>query len=106
MVSALAALPNANALRSDFYDRQRLAGWARQHPGVMLWLRGTCGRALTGWQPFGPWENPAQSTDSEYLTEGGVQIRALAVAQGKPLSTVEGLNASVRCFDDRKELYV
>jgi hypothetical protein len=93
MVNALAALPNANALKVDFYDRQRLAGWARQHPGVMLWLRGTCGRALTGWQPFGPWANPAQSTDSEYLTEGGVQIRALAVAQGKPLSAVEGLNA-------------
>jgi hypothetical protein len=93
MVSVLSDLPNANALKVDFYDRHRLASWARQHPSVMLWLRGTCGRALAGWQPFGPWANPAQSSDSEYLIEGGIQIRALAVAEGKPLSTVEGLNA-------------
>ncbi|ACD91494.1 conserved hypothetical protein [Chlorobium limicola DSM 245] len=46
---ALHDLPNAEQLHSDFYDRDRLADWVNEYPGVATWVRSRVGRPITGW---------------------------------------------------------
>jgi len=46
---ALHDLPNAEQLHSDFYDRDRLADWVNEYPGVVTWVRSRVGRPITGW---------------------------------------------------------
>lgn len=46
---ALHDLPNAEQLHSDFYDRDRLADWVNEYPGVVTWVRSRVGRPISGW---------------------------------------------------------
>jgi hypothetical protein len=46
---ALSDLPNAAQLHTDFYDRDRIATWVNQYPGIAAWVRSTTGRPLSGW---------------------------------------------------------
>jgi hypothetical protein len=39
MSDALADLPNGKDLLLDFYDRNRMATWVRDHPGIVSWVR-------------------------------------------------------------------
>ncbi|TNJ38256.1 hypothetical protein FGF66_09685 [Chlorobaculum thiosulfatiphilum] len=43
-------LPNADQLHTDFYDRDRIATWANEYPGVATWARSRVGRPISGWQ--------------------------------------------------------
>lgn len=42
-------LPNAEQLHTDFYDRDRLADWVKEYPGVATWVRSRVGRPISGW---------------------------------------------------------
>lgn len=55
MRTALAGEPGGDTLKIDFYDRDRIARWVRQYPGVEMWLRGRLGISLQGWQGYGAW---------------------------------------------------
>lgn len=55
MRDALADEPGSEALKIDFYDRDRLARWVRQYPGVEMWVRARVGVPLQGWQGYGTW---------------------------------------------------
>jgi hypothetical protein len=49
MRDALHDLPNAEQLHSDFYDRDRLADWVNEYPGVATWVQSRVGRPISGW---------------------------------------------------------
>lgn len=51
MHAAVADDPNGFDLHVDFYDRDRLARWARSYPGVTAWVLHTVGRGIAGWRP-------------------------------------------------------
>ncbi len=55
MRAAVGDQPDASRLKVDFYDRDRLARWVRQYPGVELWLRERVNARLQGWQPYAAW---------------------------------------------------
>nr|WP_315233998.1 hypothetical protein [uncultured Albidiferax sp.] len=55
MRAALAGEPGGDALKIDFYDRDRLARWVSQYPGVEMWVRSRVGAPLQGWQGYGAW---------------------------------------------------
>lgn len=48
--NSLHDLPIAPQLHTDFYDRDRLAVWVNEYPGVATWVRSRVGRPITGWQ--------------------------------------------------------
>jgi hypothetical protein len=79
-------------LYSDFYDRTRLATWVRNHPGLVVWVRSAIGRAISGWEAFGPWACPAEGTDAVYLVDDGVRIRDRSSDSSKELSATDGMH--------------
>ena len=52
MRNALKDDPNKSNIHLDFYDRSKLVQWVRQHPSVMLWLKGQLGQGNSGWQAY------------------------------------------------------
>lgn len=82
----------AGKLHSDFYDRTRLATWVRNHPGLVVWVRGAIGRAISGWEAFGPWAYPAEGTEAVYLVDDGVRIRDRSSDSSKEMSALNGLH--------------
>lgn len=67
--------PNNSNIHLDFYDRSKLTQWVRQHPSVMLWLKGKLGQGYSGWQPYGAWSNPPKSADDSLISGLGVTVR-------------------------------
>jgi hypothetical protein len=43
MLKGAKGIKNARALYFDFYDRNRIASWVRDHPGLIPWVRGRMG---------------------------------------------------------------
>ncbi|WP_448649732.1 hypothetical protein ACSHWC_16300 [Pseudomonas fluorescens] len=66
--------PNNSNIHLDFYDRSKLIQWVRQHPSVMLWLKGKLGQGYSGWQPYGAWSNPPQGADDTLISVQGVTV--------------------------------
>jgi len=87
MRDAVADQPNHTDLALDFYDRDRLARWVRQYPGVEQWLRERVNDRLQGWQGYSLWAGVEVAyllDDKARLVErtGGGAPRALSVAEG------------------------
>lgn len=53
MRSAVANNPNKDKIHLDFFDRSKLVQWLRQHPSVLLWVKGKLGQGYSGWQSYG-----------------------------------------------------
>lgn len=66
-------LNNSN-IHLDFYDRSKLGQWVRQHPSVMLWLKGKLGQGYSGWQAYGAWSNPPHGIDDTLISASGVSV--------------------------------
>ena len=87
MREAVVDQPGHQDLKLDFYDRDRLARWVRQYPGVEMWLRERVNARLQGWQGYGLWsgvEVPYLLDDTARLVErtGGGVATALSIAEG------------------------
>ena len=54
MADALCDVPEAANLTLDFFDRNRIATWARDHLGLIPWIRSRIGKAVSGWRSYGP----------------------------------------------------
>lgn len=70
---AVADHPDHRLLKIDFYDRDQLAAWVAQYPGVAAWLRRQIGRQLAGWGSVGIWQG-LNITDRPYLVDGGLTL--------------------------------
>ena len=88
MQARLEAVKELSDLRTEFYGRNDLAAWLRQHPGVQLWVREKLGLPLSGWRPFGRWSTtPLDAADDLICKEGVVvslpgRVDKLDIAQG------------------------
>ncbi len=71
---ALGDSPDGAQLHIDFYDRNRIATWVRQHAGLILWTRTQVGRSLIGWQPYGSWVGAAEMAQGEYLVDETLRL--------------------------------
>ena len=74
MRDAVADAAGRDALHLDFYDRQRLATWANDHPGLTAWVREQIGRPLRGWRPHGAWTAVPEGHVDEYLLDEDVRL--------------------------------
>lgn len=83
--------PNKSNLHLDFYDRSKLIQWLRQHPSVMLWVKGKLGQGYSGWQPYGAWSNPPQGATDTLISAPGVTI-TLPSGKGQKLKIDEAIS--------------
>lgn len=83
--------PNKSNLHLDFYNRSKLIQWLRQHPSVMLWVKGKLGQGYSGWQPYGAWSNPPQGVTDTLISAPGVTI-TLPSGKGQKLKIEEAIN--------------
>lgn len=65
MVRAATDCLNVGGARLEFYDRDRLANWVNNYPGVALWVRERIGEPLSEWHGYGNWS--ADLPDCDYL---------------------------------------
>jgi nucleotidyltransferase/DNA polymerase involved in DNA repair len=83
--------PDSSDIHLDFYDRSKLIQWARQHPSVMLWLKGKLGHGYSGWQPYGPWSNPPQGADDTLISASGITI-TMPSSRGQKFTIEDAIN--------------
>lgn len=91
MREAVATGCDAEALVLDFYDRERLASWVRDHPGLIPWVREKIGQPITGWGSYANWASPGESLDAEYLLDEKSRLHDWQSLQEGPLSIEKGM---------------
>ena len=67
MRDALRDLPEAKKLYTDFYDRERLATWVNEYPGIAAWVRNRGGVGFSGWSSVGDWTGTKVAEPKPYL---------------------------------------
>ncbi len=92
MRDTLFNIDNASALKTDFYDRDRMASWVRCHPSLILWVRGKLGNPIQGWQPFGNWAKVPGGIEEEYLLDEEFKIHNPAKANSNGMTALDGIN--------------
>lgn len=99
MRAALHDLPEASDLHTDFYDRDRIATWVNEYPGIAAWVRNRVGLGLSGWSSIGGWIGTHVAEDTSYLSndkacltdERSREREQLTIAEG-----IKGLRAALR----------
>lgn len=93
MQEAARTNPNARHLHCDFYDRERVATWANQYPGVAVWVRSRVGRELSGWRPIGNWTGDVVDEGTPYLADDKACLVDERSHERKKLRILEGIAA-------------
>ncbi len=91
MREALSGLPDAAQLHTDFYDRERLATWVNEYPGVAAWVRDRAGRPLFGWSGVGDWQGRGNNDRKPYLLNDNACLIDDSQRDGKRLTISEGI---------------
>lgn len=91
MREAIMSTHGAEAAIVDFYDRDRLANWARSYPGVVMWLRERIAEPLCGWRSYGIWAG--DPPDSEYLKDDTGRMLSKTTGSPEPMSVATGIQA-------------
>lgn len=60
-------LADAEKLYTDFYDRDRVATWVNEYPGIAAWVRSQLGLQLAGWSSIGNWAGTTVAELKPYL---------------------------------------
>lgn len=60
-------LADAPKLYTDFYDRDRLATWVNEYPGIVAWIHLQIGQRLAGWSSIGNWVGTTVAQSNTYL---------------------------------------
>lgn len=89
MRDQLGDLPTPEDLHTDFYDRERLAAWVNEYPGIAAWVRKCTGRPLEGWSPINRWGG-AGATDP-FLTDASTCLVDESRKPGETLQVLDGI---------------
>jgi hypothetical protein len=92
MAEAVKDSSHASQLDLDFYDRNRIASWVRDHVGLIPWVRSRIGKSFSGWQAYGSWSRVPADSDKAYLLDDKARIKSAGKDDGDGLSAVEGIN--------------
>ena len=90
MQDAVAGIANCDDLHLDFYDRNRLASWVRDHASIVTWVRERIGRPISGWRPYDDWAASHEGVAGTYLTDDSLRIQSPA-SKGEGESIVQGM---------------
>jgi len=82
---------NKDSLFLDFYDRNRLATWVRNHVGLIPWVRNAIGKAIPGWRSYGSWAYAPAGMKDDYLFDDKVRIRRDKKDAEDGISALDGI---------------
>ncbi|MCI5162123.1 MAG: hypothetical protein D3917_08900, partial [Candidatus Electrothrix sp. AX5] len=91
MCKAVENMTDKDDLLLNFYGRDRLAAWLRQHPGVALWVRSRLGKPLSGWMPFGRWAATPPDQDDEFLLDDHPCVIDANSQEKEPIPIADGI---------------
>lgn len=99
MKEALRDVDCGSDLALDFFDRDRIASWVRNHPQMVVWVRDKIGDPIHGWRAYDNWANAPGGLEEEYLIDDRVRLQDdqeinngnLTIAQG-----IDRLRESIR----------
>ena len=91
MQDALGDLPTKDQLLIDFYDRERMATWVEQYPGVASWVREKAGRRMAGWEPIGRWLEAGVSGPNQFLIDDEATLIDARAKSQAPHSILDGI---------------
>jgi hypothetical protein len=89
--AALSDLPNAAQLHTDFYDRDRIATWVNQYPGIAAWVRDRIGSPLSGWSSVSDWEGRGNLSPKPYLSNDNACLIDERSRDSKHVTIPEGI---------------
>ncbi len=90
MRGAVIGIPHCDDLHLDFYDRNRLASWTRNHASTVTWVRERIGRPISGWRPYDDWAASHEGLAGTYLTDDSLRIQGPA-SKGEGEAIVQGM---------------
>ncbi|MDT9599135.1 hypothetical protein [Sphingosinicella rhizophila] len=93
MSESLDGHPSQSKLLVDFYDRERLATWVNQYPGVAAWVRAKVGRPLAGWQSLGDWSGIRVGGDGKFIADDAACLIDARTGVQHVLAVVDGINS-------------
>lgn len=93
MAKALEGHASASKLHLDFYDRDRLATWVDQYPGVAAWVKTRIGQPLAGWQPIGDWSGVRVGGDGRFICDDAACLLDTRSGTEKTLTVIDGINS-------------
>jgi len=91
MRDALGSLSSAAQLHTNFYDRERLANWVNEYPGVAAWVRCNVGRPLSGWSGIWDWEGSVRAAPTPYLYNDKASLTDERSHERKHLTIEQGI---------------
>jgi hypothetical protein len=89
MTSATAGI-DARELTLGFYDRDQIARWVRQHPGMVAWVRDRIDEPIRGWLPYTNWTR-GEAVDAEYLVDDRARLYDWRSPEEGPVDINEGI---------------
>lgn len=89
MRDQLNCLATPEDLLTDFYDRDRLATWVNEYPGISAWVCASIGRSLDGWSPVDQWGGAPKK--APYLTDASTFLVDESRKPGEALQVLEGV---------------
>jgi hypothetical protein len=92
MAEAVKDCPDATKLHLEFYDRNRVASWVRDHAGLIPWARSKVGKSVPGWRSYGGWSRVPAGADKTYFVDDKARIKTGNKDDGDGLSAVAGIN--------------
>lgn len=92
MEEAISNYPNHFDFKVDFYDRERVAGWVRQHPTLILWVRKKIGEPIQGWQSYDNWSRCPYGIEEEYIVDDHIRLYSSVNTKSDGFSATEGIN--------------
>lgn len=90
MRTAVSSDANKHNIHLNFFDRSKLVQWVRQHPSVLLWLKGKLGQGYSGWQPYGAWSNPPKGSPDTLISAPGIIVQ-VPTERGRELSIEDAI---------------
>jgi hypothetical protein len=92
MADAVKGIADAAKLHLDFYDRNRIASWVRDHAGLIPWVRSRIGKSVPGWRSYGAWSYVPAGAAKDYLLDDTSRIKTDRKDDVDGLSAVDGIN--------------
>lgn len=92
MGEAVAADSDAASLHVDFFDRQRLASWVNENPGLIPWVREKVVQPIQGWQPFTDWSSSPGTTNAEYVIDDTLRLVGASKADSAGVDLKDGID--------------
>jgi len=91
MLDAVRGTHGVASLKLCFYDRDRVASWVRDHPGMVVWVRERIGQSIRGWRPYQNWAASHEPMDAEYLIDGKFRMHYWRSQQENGLNVETGI---------------